>query len=58
MTRRVHGARKFPRYHPVHGASSHDFEVRGITVDDIRAAARNYLPTHKGAYVRLALFGQ
>ena len=42
----------------VHGASSHDFEVRGITVDDIRAAARNYLPAHRGAYVRLALLGQ
>jgi predicted Zn-dependent peptidase len=42
----------------VHGASSHDFEVRGITVDDIRAAARDYLPTHKGAYVRLTLLGQ
>ena len=34
------------------------FRGQDITVDDIRAAARNYLPSHKGAYVRLALLGQ
>jgi hypothetical protein len=42
----------------VHGGSSHDFDIRSITVDEIRAAARSYLPAHKGAYVRLTLLGQ
>jgi predicted Zn-dependent peptidase len=42
----------------LHGASSHDFEVKSITVEEIRAAARHYLPAHKGAYVRLTLLGQ
>lgn len=42
----------------VHGGSSHDFDVRGISVEEIRSAARSHLPAHKGAYVRLALLGQ
>jgi predicted Zn-dependent peptidase len=42
----------------VHGASSHDFEIGSITVDQIAVAARTYLPAHRGAYVRLALLGQ
>jgi predicted Zn-dependent peptidase len=42
----------------LHGAASHDFEIGSITVDEIVAAARTYLPAHKGAYVRLVLLGQ
>jgi predicted Zn-dependent peptidase len=42
----------------LHGASTHDFEVRSITSEEIRTAARQFLPSHKGAYVRLALVGQ
>lgn len=42
----------------LYGASTHDFEVNGITPDEVLAAARKYLPAHKGAYVRLALLGR
>ena len=42
----------------LHGGSSHDFQVKGITAEDIKAAARRFLPAHKGAYVRLAMIGQ
>ena len=33
----------------LHGGSSHDFQVKGITAEDIKAAARRFLPAHKGA---------
>jgi predicted Zn-dependent peptidase len=42
----------------LHGGSSHDFQIKGITAEDIKAAARRFLPAHKGAYVRLAMIGQ
>ena len=42
----------------LHGGSSHDFEVKTITFDEIRTAARQFLPSHRGTYVRLALVGQ
>jgi predicted Zn-dependent peptidase len=42
----------------LHGGSSHDFQVSSITAEDIKAAARRFLPAHKGAYVRLAMIGQ
>ncbi len=40
------------------GASAHDLAVETVTADEIVAAARNYLPSHRNAYVRLALKGQ
>jgi hypothetical protein len=39
----------------LHGASTHDFELNTISSEEIRSAARQFLPSHKGAYVRLAL---
>ena len=42
----------------LHGASTHDFVVKTITSGEVRTAARQFLPSHKGAYVRLALVGQ
>jgi predicted Zn-dependent peptidase len=42
----------------LHGASTHDFEVNTISSVEIRSAARQFLPSHKGAYVRLALVGE
>ena len=42
----------------LHGASSHDFRMETVTVDEIRAAARTHLPPYRGPYVRLALLGQ
>lgn len=41
----------------LHGASTRDFQVKSIAAAEIRAAASKYLPSHKGAYVRLALLG-
>jgi hypothetical protein len=40
------------------GASAHDLAVETVTADEIVAAARKYLPSHRNAYVRLALKGQ
>jgi predicted Zn-dependent peptidase len=42
----------------LNGATICDFDVGSITPEDVLAAARRYLPSHKGAYVRLALTGQ
>ncbi len=42
----------------IDGASADDLEIETVTPDEILAAARKYLPSHKGAYVRLALHGQ
>lgn len=42
----------------LNGASIYDFDVGSITPEDILAAARRYLPSHKGAYVRLVLLGR
>jgi hypothetical protein len=42
----------------LHGRSSSDFQVKSITAADIKAAARRFLPSYKGAYVRLAMVGQ
>jgi predicted Zn-dependent peptidase len=42
----------------LHGALIHDFEVNTISSEEIRSAARQFLPSHKGAYVRLALVGE
>ena len=42
----------------LHGRSSNDFRVRNITAEDIKTAASRFLPSYKGAYVRLAMLGQ
>jgi predicted Zn-dependent peptidase len=42
----------------VEGASLHDFDLDTITRDSVLAAAARYLPTYKGAYVRLSLIGR
>jgi predicted Zn-dependent peptidase len=42
----------------LNGATICEFDVGSITPADVLAAARRYLPSHKGAYVRLALTGQ
>lgn len=40
------------------GASADDLAVETVTADEMVAAARKYLPSHRNAYVRLALKGQ
>ena len=42
----------------LHGASMRDFQVKAITPAEVRAAAEEFLPSRRGAYVRLALLGQ
>ena len=42
----------------LYGTSHHDIQVRTITTDAIRSAARKFLPSYKSGYVRLALAGQ
>lgn len=42
----------------VDGASTEDLGIGAVTAEDMLAAARKYLPSHKGAYVRLTLNGQ
>jgi|GEM_PF-656579 len=42
----------------LHGAAIYDFDVTSIAPEDVLAAARQHLPRHKGAYVRLALMGR
>jgi predicted Zn-dependent peptidase len=42
----------------LHGASMRDFQVRSITPAEVCAAATEFLPARKGAYVRLSLLGQ
>lgn len=42
----------------LNGKAICDFDVASITADDVLQAARKYLPSHRGAYVRLALVGK
>ncbi|HXF55227.1 MAG TPA: pitrilysin family protein [Hyphomicrobiaceae bacterium] len=42
----------------LNGASIYDFDVTSIAAEDVLAAARQHLPWHRGAYVRLALMGR
>ena len=42
----------------LHGRSCRDFQVKSITAAEIKTAARRFLPTYKGAYVRLAMMVQ
>jgi predicted Zn-dependent peptidase len=42
----------------VHGASLHDVALDAVTPDGVLAAAQTYLPSYKGAYVRLSLLGR
>lgn len=42
----------------IDGASLHDVTVENVTSDGLLAAARKHLPSHRHAYVRLALQGQ
>lgn len=42
----------------LHGCSSRDFQVKSIAAADIKTVARRFLPSYKGAYVRLAMLGQ
>ena len=42
----------------LNGATIYDYDLGSIGPDDVLAAARRYLPSHKGAYVRLALMGR
>jgi predicted Zn-dependent peptidase len=42
----------------VDGGSIYDLELDTVTRDDVLTAARAYLPSLRGAYVRLALLGQ
>jgi predicted Zn-dependent peptidase len=42
----------------VEGGSIHDLNLEAVTPDGVLAAARRYLPSYEGAYVRLSLFGR
>jgi hypothetical protein len=42
----------------VDGGSIYDLELDTVTRDGVLAAARAYLPSLRGAYVRLSLLGQ
>jgi zinc protease len=42
----------------LNGKTISDFDVAAIAPEDVLQAARKYLPSHKGAYVRLALVGK
>jgi predicted Zn-dependent peptidase len=42
----------------IDGASVDEMEPETVSRDELLAAARKYLPSHKGAYVRLALRGR
>ena len=42
----------------IDGASVDDMAPETVSRDELLAAARRYLPSHKGGYVRLALRGQ
>ena len=42
----------------VDGGSIYDLELDTVTRDDVLTAARAYLPSFRGAYVRLSLLGQ
>jgi hypothetical protein len=42
----------------VEGGSLYDHNLDAVTRDGVLAAARTYLPSYKGAYVRLSLIGR
>jgi predicted Zn-dependent peptidase len=42
----------------LHGGSIHDLELDTVTRGGVLAAARAYLPSYRGAYVRLSLLGR
>jgi hypothetical protein len=42
----------------VEGASLYDFDLDAVTHDGVQAAARRYLPSYRGAYVRLSIVGR
>ncbi len=42
----------------LHGVCVDDLAIETVTRDEMRDAARRYLPSHRSAYVRLALKGQ
>jgi predicted Zn-dependent peptidase len=42
----------------LHGAAVDDLPVETVTREEMLAAARQYMPSHRQAYVRLALKGQ
>jgi hypothetical protein len=42
----------------VEGASLPDFALDAVTHDGVLAAARRYLPSYRGAYVRLSIVGR
>jgi hypothetical protein len=42
----------------VEGGSIHDLSLEAVTPDGVLAAARRYLPSYEGAYVRLSLIGR
>lgn len=42
----------------LHGTSLHDLATETVTRDELLVAARKYLPSHRQAYVRLALQGR
>ena len=42
----------------VEGGSIHDLDLEAVTPDGVLAAARRYLPSYEGAYVRLSLIGR
>ena len=42
----------------VEGGSIHDLNLEAVTADSVLAAARRYLPSYEGAYVRLSLVGR
>jgi predicted Zn-dependent peptidase len=42
----------------VEGGSIHDLNLEAVTADSVLAAARHYLPSYEGAYVRLSLVGR
>jgi len=42
----------------VEGGSIHDLDLEAVTPNGVLAAARRYLPSYEGAYVRLSLIGR
>jgi predicted Zn-dependent peptidase len=42
----------------VDGGSVYDLDLETVTREDVLAAARKYLPSYRGAYVRLSLLGR
>ena len=42
----------------VQGGSIYDLDLETVTRDDVLAAARTYLPSYRGSYIRLSLLGR